>query len=53
MRKPQSKRDDPKQSERFIAAAKATGADDDEETFKRKLGVIAKAKATKKPKYGK
>jgi len=36
-------------SRRFIETAREIGADDDEETFKRKLGAIAKAVRAKEP----
>lgn len=37
------------QRERFIAMAKEVGADDDEATFRAKLGAISKAKPVEDP----
>lgn len=40
---------DQSQRDRFIAMAKEVGADDDEATFRAKLGAISKAKPVEDP----
>lgn len=49
MRKPPPKSDDPKQSERFIEAARKAEADESGKTFERAFKKIASPKRPNKP----
>ena len=49
MPKPPQSKGDTSQRARFIAMAKELGADDDEATFRAKLGAIAKAPRVEDP----